>query len=108
MPGTKQVRDSVLQAIENTPVVRLQKVVSHSMGEVLVKLESYNPTGSYKDRMALAMIEGAEARGELRRVCASSSGQEEALGRRWRWSARSRDTASRPFPRMDLRTKSSG
>src|SRR6202158_4515496 len=66
MPGTKQVRDSVLQAIGNTPVVRLQKVVSQSVGEVLVKLEYYNPTGSYKDRMALAMIEGAEARGELR------------------------------------------
>ena len=61
MPGTKQVRDSVLQAIGNTPVVRLRKVVSQSMGEVLVKLEYYNPTGSYKDRMALAMIEGAEA-----------------------------------------------
>jgi cysteine synthase A len=36
------------------------------MGEVLVKLEYYNPTGSYKDRMALAMIEGAEERGELK------------------------------------------
>ena len=66
MPGTKQVRDSILQAIGNTPVVRLRKVVSQSMGEVLVQLEYYNPTGSYKDRMALAMIEGAEARGELR------------------------------------------
>jgi len=66
MPETKQVRDSVLQAIGNTPVVRLRKVVSQSMGQVLVKLEYYNPTGSYKDRMALAMIEGAEARGELR------------------------------------------
>src|SRR6202162_1551801 len=66
MPGTKQVRDSVLQAIGNTPVVRLRKVVSQSMGEVLVKLEYYNPTGSYNDRMALAMIEGAEARGELK------------------------------------------
>ena len=53
MAGTKQVRDSVLQAIGNTPVVRLRKVVSPSMGEVLVKLEYYNPTGSYKDRMAL-------------------------------------------------------
>src|SRR6266481_8919996 len=60
------IRDSVLQAIGNTPVVRLRKVVSPSMGDVLVKLEYYNPTGSYKDRMALAMIEGAEARGELR------------------------------------------
>src|SRR3989475_5751990 len=60
------VLDSILQAIGNTPVVRLRKVVSPSMGGVLVKLEYYNPTGSYKDRMALAMIEGAEARGELR------------------------------------------
>ena len=36
------------------------------MADVLVKLEYYNPTGSYKDRMALAMIEGAESRGALR------------------------------------------
>jgi len=63
---TNQVRDSVLQAIGNTPVVRLRKLVTPGMAEVLVKLEYYNPTGSYKDRMALAMIEGAEARGELR------------------------------------------
>src|SRR5881227_4285382 len=60
------VRDSVLQAIGNTPLVRLQTVVTPSMAEVLVKLEYYNPTGSYKDRMALAMIEGAERRGDLR------------------------------------------
>src|SRR5437763_10308378 len=66
MAGMKQVRDSVLQAIGHTPVVRLRKLMSPSMGEVLVKLEYYSPTGSYKDRMALAMIEGAEARGELR------------------------------------------
>src|SRR5216110_2847727 len=60
------IQDSVLQAIGNTPVVRLRRVVSPGMADVLVKLEYYNPTGSYKDRMALAMIEGAEARGELR------------------------------------------
>jgi len=54
------IRDSVLQAIGNTPVVRLRKVVTPSMADVLVKLEYYNPTGSYKDRMALAMIEEAE------------------------------------------------
>jgi cysteine synthase len=66
MPTTSPIRDSVLQAIGNTPVVRLRKVVSPGMAEVLVKLEYYNPTGSYKDRMALAMIEGAESRGELR------------------------------------------
>ncbi|HEX6501733.1 MAG TPA: cysteine synthase family protein [Terriglobales bacterium] len=60
------VNDSVLQAIGNTPAVRLSKVVEPGMADVIVKLEYYSPTGSYKDRMALAMIEGAEARGELR------------------------------------------
>jgi len=66
MAHSNPIRDSVLQAIVNTPVVRLRKVVTRAMADVLVKLEYYNPTGSYKDRMALAMIEGAEARGELR------------------------------------------
>src|SRR5256886_10769906 len=58
--------DSVLRAIGETPVVRLRRIVTASDADVLVKLESVNPTGSYKDRMALAMIEGAEARGLLR------------------------------------------
>ena len=66
MAATQAIRDSVLQAIGNTPVVRLRKVVTPAMADVLVQLEYYNPTGSYKDRMALAKIEGAEARGELR------------------------------------------
>jgi cysteine synthase A len=57
---------SVLQAIGRTPLVRLVRVVPPGSAEVLVKLESINPTGSYKDRMALAMIEGAETRGALR------------------------------------------
>jgi cysteine synthase len=61
-----QVRSSILQTIGNTPVVRLQKVVPPASADVLVKLEYFNPTGSYKDRMALAMIEEAEARGALR------------------------------------------
>jgi cysteine synthase len=58
--------DSVLKAIGNTPVVGLRRVVPAGAADVVVKLESTNPTGSYKDRMALAMIEGAEARGLLR------------------------------------------
>ncbi len=60
------IRQSVLSAIGNTPVVRLRKLAPAAGAQVLVKLEYYNPTGSYKDRMALAMIEGAEARGDLR------------------------------------------
>jgi cysteine synthase len=60
------LRNSVLEAVGNTPAVRLRKIVGPDMADVVVKLEYYNPTGSYKDRMALAMIEGAESRGALR------------------------------------------
>ena len=59
--------DSVLHAIGRTPVLRLRKIVAPGSAEVVVKLEYFNPTGSYKDRMALAMIEGAEKRGTLRK-----------------------------------------
>ena len=58
--------ESVLHAIGRTPLVRLQRLVSPNSAAVVVKLEYFNPTGSYKDRMALAMIEGAEARGVLK------------------------------------------
>lgn len=59
------IAPSILHAIGNTPIVRLRTVVPQNAADVLVKLEFYNPTGSYKDRMALAMIEGAERRGVL-------------------------------------------
>jgi cysteine synthase A len=58
--------DSVLAAIGRTPVVRLRRLAPSTSADVFVKLEYFNPTGSYKDRMALAMIEGAEARGALK------------------------------------------
>lgn len=57
---------SALSGIGLTPVFPLRKVVPSGHAEVWVKVEGGNPTGSYKDRMALAMIEGAEARGDLR------------------------------------------
>jgi cysteine synthase A len=55
----------MLGAIGNTPIVRLTRLPEADSAEIWVKLESYNPTGSYKDRMALAMIEGAERAGRL-------------------------------------------
>lgn len=58
--------NDILHAIGNTPVVQLRKMTSPDAADVFVKLEYFNPTGSYKDRMALAMIEGAEQRGALR------------------------------------------
>ncbi len=60
------IADSVLRAIGSTPIVRLKRLATPAGADVIVKLEYYNPTGSYKDRMALAMIEGAEARRALK------------------------------------------
>lgn len=58
--------NSVLRAIGNTPVVKLNRIVPSGSADVYLKLEFFNPTGSYKDRMAVAMIEGAERRGTLK------------------------------------------
>jgi cysteine synthase len=55
-----------IEAIGGTPVVRLERLAGEADAEVWVKLEAANPTGSYKDRMALAMIEAAERDGRLR------------------------------------------
>src|SRR5512144_657417 len=65
-PRALNARPGMLGTIGGTPVVRLERIVEPGMGEVWVKLESLNPTGSMKDRMALAMIEGAERDGRLR------------------------------------------
>jgi cysteine synthase A len=59
-------RPGGLSAIGNTPVTRLARMAGDGDAEVWVKMEAANPTGSYKDRMALAMIEAAEASGRLR------------------------------------------
>ena len=70
MPGENAVTEklalSILNAVGNTPLVRLNKLVPANCATVLVKLEYFSATGSYKDRMALAMIEEAEKRGALR------------------------------------------
>ena len=58
---------NILETIGNTPIVKLQKIVPRGCGEIYLKIEAYNPTGSKKDRMALAMIEGAEKRGDLKK-----------------------------------------
>lgn len=56
----------MLNAIGNTPLVRLSHIVPAGAADVWVKLEYFNPTGSYKDRMARSMIERAEQRGDLK------------------------------------------
>src|SRR5919112_4084265 len=56
----------LLRAIGNTSLIRLRNVVPPGSAEIWVKLEWENPTGSLKDRMALAVISRAEADGRLR------------------------------------------
>ncbi len=57
--------NNVLESIGNTPLVALKRVVPPDHARVLVKVEGTNPTGSMKDRMAIAMIESAESDGRL-------------------------------------------
>src|SRR5664279_1631634 len=57
---------SVLEAIGNTPLVRLRRVVEHLPVEVFAKLEFLNPMGSSKDRISKYMIEAAERDGRLK------------------------------------------
>ena len=61
-----RVVDSVLDLVGGTPMVRLHRLVGRHSAEVLVKMESLNPAGSVKDRIALAMVEEAERAGRLR------------------------------------------
>ena len=57
---------SILQQIGNTPLLALGRIVPQGCARLLVKLESANPTGSMKDRMALAMILAGERTGRLK------------------------------------------
>ncbi len=61
-----KVVNNVLELIGNTPLVRLNKIGEDDMAEILVKLESFNPGGSVKDRICLSMIEDAEEKGLLK------------------------------------------
>ncbi|KAL0936871.1 uncharacterized protein CTRU02_209087 [Colletotrichum truncatum] len=58
--------ETALAAIGNTPLIRLRRVVPANHASIYLKLEYTNPTGSHKDRMAAAIISGAECRGALK------------------------------------------
>ena len=57
---------NILETIGNTPLVQLHKVIEGVPGTILMKVETFNPGHSIKDRMALKMVEDAEASGELK------------------------------------------
>ena len=65
-PKNKKTCDTILDAIGNTPMVRLNKVIDGIKATVYAKVETFNPGNSIKDRMALKMIEDAEKAGLLK------------------------------------------
>jgi cysteine synthase len=60
------IYDNICQVVGRTPVVRLNRIAKDGWAEMLVKLESFNPGGSVKDRIGLSMIEAAEREGKLK------------------------------------------
>lgn len=60
-----KIVNSITDLIGNTPIVKLNRVVPEDAADIYVKLEFFNPAGSIKDRIALAMIERAEREGKL-------------------------------------------
>lgn len=60
-----KIHESILQTIGHTPIVKLNRVIDGSQHQFFAKIESFNPGGSIKDRVALAIVEEAEMRGEI-------------------------------------------
>ena len=60
------IYNSIIETIGNTPMIRLNKLAKDIQGEVLVKVEYFNPGNSMKDRMAIKMVEDAEKAGLLK------------------------------------------
>lgn len=60
------IRDNVCELVGHTPILRLNRLREEGGAELLAKLEMFNPGGSIKDRISLAMIEAAEQQGRLR------------------------------------------
>jgi len=91
MHAEVRVSRGVLDAIGRTPIVELRRVVPAGSARILAKLESANPTGSMKDRMAKAVVEAAEADGRLPpggTVVAVPSGERMPVAS-WSWSVTS-------------------
>jgi cysteine synthase A len=65
MSRRPKICNTVLETIGHTPLVRLNRLPAKGAAEVLVKLESFNPTRSVKDRIAFSMIEAAEKEGRI-------------------------------------------
>ena len=60
------IKDSILDTVGETPLVRLSRIGAGLTPQIVAKLESFNPGGSIKDRVAMRLVEAAERDGRLR------------------------------------------
>src|SRR3989338_6719211 len=67
MPFSDRIAENIAELIGLTPMVKLSRIVESDAAEILAKLENFNPGGSVKDRICLAMIEDAEKKGLLKK-----------------------------------------
>ena len=89
MKETHEEGSSITELIGRTPLVRLNRISDETGAEVLGKLESFNPGGSVKDRIGLAMIEAAERDGLIAPGRRPSSSRPAATpASPWPWSPR--------------------
>ncbi len=91
--GTTDIKDTIIEAIGNTPMVRLHKTVRGLRPELLAKVEFLNPGGSVKDRIGLGMIEAAEREGSC--APAARSSRAPAATPAWAWRSPRRSRAIR-------------
>ena len=83
--GNGEIRDSVLDLIGETPVVRLSRLAPEVRTPLVAKVEFMNPGGSIKDRPAVTMIDAAEEAGCSGRAGRWSSRPPATPGSGWRW-----------------------
>ncbi|HRE47003.1 MAG TPA: cystathionine beta-synthase [Aggregatilineales bacterium] len=66
LAGTPDIKNSILETMGETPLVRLSRVTRGVHADIVAKVEFFNPGGSVKDRIGIAMIEDAEAKGQIK------------------------------------------
>ena len=61
-----KIYSDITQIVGNTPLVKLNRIIDNKQAKVFAKLEFYNPTSTVKDRIGIAMVDAAEASGQLK------------------------------------------
>ena len=87
------IKDSILDTVGDTPLVRLSRIGANVQPQIVAKLESFNPGGSIKDRVALRLVEAAERDGRCAPAGRSSSRPPATRAPDWRSPRGSRATA---------------